>query len=87
MAICLLNASGAERWRDRINSDPEFKLVARDMTLNLAIEVPLRFHRDCTAQPRRNGTPVEIFKIESTLRQSLDFVRQQLTSKTEDPLN
>jgi sugar phosphate isomerase/epimerase len=54
--------------------------------LNLAIEVPLRFHRDCTAQPRRNGTPVEIFKIESTLRQSLDFVRQQLTSKTEDPL-
>jgi hypothetical protein len=30
---------------------------------------------------------VEIFKIESTLRQSLDFVRQQLTSKTEDPLN
>jgi sugar phosphate isomerase/epimerase len=55
--------------------------------LNLAIEVPLRFHRDFTAQPRRNGTPVEIFKIESTLRQSLDFVRQQLTSKTEDPLN
>jgi sugar phosphate isomerase/epimerase len=55
--------------------------------LNLAIEVPLRFHRDLTAQPRRNGAPVEIFKIESALHQSLDFVRQQLTSKTEDQVN
>src|ERR1700730_15784003 len=46
--------------------------------LNLAIEVPLRFHRDLTAQPRRNSARAEIFKIESALRQSLDFVRQQL---------
>ena len=51
--------------------------------LNLAIEVPLRFHRDLKAQPRRQGAPVEIFTIESALRQSLDFVRQQLTSEPE----
>jgi sugar phosphate isomerase/epimerase len=55
--------------------------------LNLAIEVPLRFHRDLTAQPRRNSARVEIFKIESALRQSLEFVRQQLTSRTEDQVN
>jgi hypothetical protein len=39
MTICLLDASGAERWRGQVNSDPGFRLVARDMTLNLAIEV------------------------------------------------
>jgi sugar phosphate isomerase/epimerase len=46
--------------------------------LNLAIEVPLRFHRNLAAQPCRNNSPVEISEIESVLRQSLDFVRQQL---------
>jgi hypothetical protein len=39
MAICLLDAGGAERWRGRVNGDPQFRLIARDMTLNLAIEV------------------------------------------------
>ena len=55
--------------------------------LNLAIEVPLRFHRDLTAQPRRNSARAEIFKIESALRQSLDFVRQQLAPNTVDQVN
>jgi sugar phosphate isomerase/epimerase len=44
--------------------------------LNLAIEVPLRFHRNLAAQPCRNESPVNISEIESALRQSLDFVRR-----------
>jgi len=39
MAIRLLDTDGAEQLRVRMNSDPEFGLVSRDMTLNLAIEV------------------------------------------------
>jgi hypothetical protein len=39
MTIRLLDANEAERLRVRVNSDPEFKLVARDMTVNLAIAV------------------------------------------------
>lgn len=39
MAIRLLDAEGAEQLRLRMNRDPEFKLVSRDMTLNLALEV------------------------------------------------
>ncbi len=39
MAISLLEADGAERLRARINSDPEFRLISRDMALNLAIQV------------------------------------------------
>lgn len=46
--------------------------------LNLAIEIPLRFHRNLAAQPCRNNSPVELFEIEAILRKSLDFVRQQL---------
>jgi sugar phosphate isomerase/epimerase len=46
--------------------------------LNLAIEIPLRFHRTLAAQPCRNNSPVEIFEIEAVLRKSLDFVRQKL---------
>jgi sugar phosphate isomerase/epimerase len=46
--------------------------------LNLAIEIPLRLHRNSAAQPRRNNSPVEISVIESVLRKSLEFVRQQL---------
>jgi sugar phosphate isomerase/epimerase len=46
--------------------------------LNLAIEIPLRFHRDSAGQPCRNKSPVPIFEIESVLRKSLQFVRQRL---------
>jgi len=38
MMVGLFDAEGARRLRDRINSDGAFGLVARDMTLNLAIE-------------------------------------------------
>jgi sugar phosphate isomerase/epimerase len=46
--------------------------------LNLAIEIPLRFHRNLAAQPCRNDSPVNLSEIEAVLRQSLDFVRRQL---------
>ncbi len=46
--------------------------------LNLAIEIPLRFHRTLDAQPCRNNSPVEIVEIEAILRKSLDFVRHKL---------
>jgi sugar phosphate isomerase/epimerase len=46
--------------------------------LNLAIEIPLRFHRDSAGQPCRNKSPVAISTIESVLRKSLEFVRRQL---------
>jgi hypothetical protein len=39
MSIRLLDTRSAERLCDRINSDKAFNLVARDMTLNLAVEV------------------------------------------------
>ena len=39
MAMHLLDAQGAEKLRLAMNCDPEFKLVSRDMTLNLAIEI------------------------------------------------
>jgi hypothetical protein len=39
MSIRLLDGHEAERFRRRMNDDPEFKLVARDMTVTLAIEV------------------------------------------------
>ncbi|GEM_PF-499394 len=39
MAIRLLEADGAERLRERINGDPEFRLVSRDMALNLAVQI------------------------------------------------
>ena len=39
MTIRLLDDDGAEQVRSRINNDPAFGLVARDMTLNLAIQV------------------------------------------------
>ena len=39
MTASLLDANAAERLRGRVNSDPEFKLVSRDMTVNLALEI------------------------------------------------
>ena len=39
MSIRLLEAGEAERIRVGINNDREFKLVGRDMTLNLVIDV------------------------------------------------
>jgi hypothetical protein len=38
MAIRLLDVGGAEQFRDRVNSDQAFRLAARDMVLNLAVE-------------------------------------------------
>jgi sugar phosphate isomerase/epimerase len=46
--------------------------------LNLAIEIPLRFHRESAGQPCRNKSSVPILEIESVLRKSLEFVRRQL---------
>ncbi|MBV9491824.1 MAG: sugar phosphate isomerase/epimerase [Verrucomicrobia bacterium] len=47
--------------------------------LNLAIELPLRLHRDPAAQPVRQSSRVDLLKIESALRRSLAFVRKQLS--------
>ena len=38
MAIRLLDGDGAEQFRGRVNSDQAFRLAARDMVLNLAVE-------------------------------------------------
>jgi sugar phosphate isomerase/epimerase len=46
--------------------------------LNLAIEIPLRFHRDSAGQPCRGNSPVASSEIESVLRKSLEFVRRKL---------
>jgi sugar phosphate isomerase/epimerase len=46
--------------------------------LNLAIEIPLRFHRNLAARPCRNESPVKISEIELVLRKSLDFVHGKL---------
>lgn len=46
--------------------------------LNLAIEIPLRFHRNLAAQPCRSNSPVHLSEIESVLRKSLDFVHRNL---------
>jgi sugar phosphate isomerase/epimerase len=47
--------------------------------LNLAIEIPLRLHRDPTAQPVRQGSPVNLSEIETTIRRSLSFVQEHLS--------
>lgn len=47
--------------------------------LNLAIEVPLRLHRNPAAQPVRRDSRVDLAEIESTLRRCLAFVREQLS--------
>ena len=39
MSIRLLDAEGAKQFLLLINSDGEFRLVSRDMTLNLCLEV------------------------------------------------
>ena len=46
--------------------------------LNLAIEVPLRLHRDAVAQPVRRDSRVALAEIEATLRRCLSFVQDQL---------
>jgi hypothetical protein len=39
MSIRLFDADGAKRFLVLINNDPEFRLVSRDITLNLCFEV------------------------------------------------
>jgi hypothetical protein len=39
MSIRLLDADGAKEFRTLINADPEFKLISRDMTLSLSLEM------------------------------------------------
>lgn len=39
MSLRFLDANGAEQLRARINNDPEFELVSRDMSLHLCLEV------------------------------------------------
>jgi sugar phosphate isomerase/epimerase len=46
--------------------------------LNLAIEVPLRLHRNLAARPVRRSSRVDLSEIETTLRRCLTFVRDQL---------
>jgi sugar phosphate isomerase/epimerase len=46
--------------------------------LNLAIELPLRLHRNLAAQPVRRGSRVNLSEIETALRRSLTFVQNQL---------
>jgi sugar phosphate isomerase/epimerase len=46
--------------------------------LNLAIELPLRLHRDPAAQPVRQSSPVNLSEIGATIRRSLFFVQQHL---------
>jgi sugar phosphate isomerase/epimerase len=47
--------------------------------LNLAIEVPLRLHRNPAAQPVRRDSRVDLAEIETTLRRCLTFVRDHLS--------
>lgn len=47
--------------------------------LNLAIELPLRLHRDPAAQPVRQSSPVNLPEIETTIRRSLSFVQEHLS--------
>ena len=47
--------------------------------LNLAIELPLRLHRDPAAQPVRQSSPVNLLEIETTIRRSLSFVQAHLS--------
>jgi sugar phosphate isomerase/epimerase len=46
--------------------------------LNLAIELPLRLHRDPGAQPVRQSFPVSLSKIETIIHRSLSFVHEHL---------
>jgi sugar phosphate isomerase/epimerase len=46
--------------------------------LNLAIEVPLRLHRNLAARPVRRSSRVDLSEIETTLCRCLTFVRDQL---------
>ncbi len=46
--------------------------------LNLAIELPLRLHRNLAAQPVRQSSRLELSKVEPAIRRSLAFVRNQL---------
>lgn len=46
--------------------------------LNLAIELPLRLHRNLAAQPVRRSSRVSLSEIETALRRSLTFVQKQL---------
>jgi sugar phosphate isomerase/epimerase len=46
--------------------------------LNLAIELPLRLHRNLAAQPVRRGSRVNLSEIETALRRSFTFVQSQL---------
>jgi len=47
--------------------------------LNLAIELPLRLHRNLAAQPVRQSSRVDLSKVEVAICRSLAFVRDQLT--------
>jgi sugar phosphate isomerase/epimerase len=46
--------------------------------LNLAIEVPLRLHRNLAAQPVRRSSRIDLSEIETTLRRCVVFVRDHL---------
>lgn len=76
MAICLLEANRAEQLRARINDDPEFRLLSRDMALNLAIQIDdaarlMKFHAGALTSVTRFVPLTE--PIDITIRGSGEF--------------
>lgn len=81
MSIYLLDAGAAERFRGRINSDPAFRLVARDMTLIVAIEIGgdarrLRFREGALSSIGHFVPLTE--PLDVTIKGSIEFWRKLL---------
>ena len=60
-----------------IGCDRIVQAIART-DINLAVELPLRLHRDPDARPVRKPIPVPLPEIESVVRAALAFVRHHL---------
>lgn len=82
MGVCLLDAQRAEQWQVRLNADGEFKQVARDITLALAIEVGterrlLKFRDGKLAAIARFVTLTE--PVDVTIKGSAEFWEKLLS--------
>jgi hypothetical protein len=64
--------------RERVGCATILQALRPHEDLNLSIELPLRLHRNLAAQPVRRDSPINLSEIESSLRRSLVFVREQL---------
>jgi hypothetical protein len=76
MAMYLLEAGGAEQFRARVNSDGEFARIARDMALNLVIDVSgdsrlVEIHAGSVRAVRRFAPLSE--PVDITIRGTNDF--------------